>query len=331
MAVPRRALAVASALSVAVVACGGTAPRVSSSLAPTAAIAPSAAPSPSLAPESVRPGPSRIETGTFPSAALQRVMPYATYLPAGYDADAQTRYPVLYLLHGLSGSNEEWQQYAVPQAADQLIESGEIPPLLIVFPQGDQAYWVDHANGGPRWGLYSARDVVREIDARYRTLANRRYRAVGGLSMGADGALQLSLNYPDAFGVAGAHSPVLRRFGDAPSYFGDQAQFAARDPYTLALARPQVARTITLWIDIGEGDPWRPRILAFHDALTAAGIPHTLREYPGSHSAEYWSSHAPDYLRFYGAALCGARDVARPDRPAASCPAPRHASASPAP
>lgn len=126
---------------------------------------------------------SQLLDRTFFSATLGRAMPYFVYLPVGY-AESGTRYPVLYMLHGYGGSNTEWIGYGLPETADHMMNAGEIPPMIIVLPQGDQAYWVNHANGGERWGDYTARDVVQQIDATYRTIPDAPHRAVGGLSMG---------------------------------------------------------------------------------------------------------------------------------------------------
>jgi hypothetical protein len=136
---------------------------------------------------------SRVERSVFHSAALGREIAYTIYLPSGYDESTQNSYPTLYMLHGMGGHNTEWEGYGLLDAADKLIATGEIAPIIIVLPQGDQSYWVDWADGGPTWGLYLARDVVQHIDARFRTVANPSGRAVGGLSMGAHGALQVAL------------------------------------------------------------------------------------------------------------------------------------------
>jgi enterochelin esterase-like enzyme len=207
------------------------------------------------------------------------------------------------MLHGLGGSYREWYTDRLFDVADSLIASGEIPPLIIVLPQGEDAYWVDHANGGPRWGAYVARDLVGEIDANYRTQADRNHRAIGGMSMGGNGALQLAMNYPDVFSVVGAHSFALRRHDQAPDYFGDQTYFNAHDPVYLFGAHPDVARGLTLWLDVGNGDTWRPADEAFDRQLSDAGIAHSWHEFAGGHEDPYWSSHASDYLRFYGTAL----------------------------
>jgi enterochelin esterase-like enzyme len=245
----------------------------------------------------------RVELRTFASASLGRTMPYAVYLPPGYGDESGRRYPVLYMLHGLGGSHASWREYGLTATADRLIRSGAIAPLIIVMPEGEAAYWVDHADGGPRWGAYVAEDLVAEIDGRFRTVAARRGRAIGGQSMGGHGALQLAINHAETFAVVGAHSFALRRHEVAPAYFGDRTAFAQRDPVSLVAKRPEVMRRFTLWLDIGAEDGWQPAATAFHRQLAEAGVAHRWTVWPGGHTADYWRSHVEDYLRFYGAAL----------------------------
>src|SRR5437763_3806676 len=207
----------------------------------------------------------------FYSAALGQDLSYLVWLPPEYDA-ADRRYPVLYLLHGIGGDNREWLGYGVDTAAACLLAAGRIQPFLIVLPQGDEAYWLNHADG-PRWGDAIAQDLVAHMDATYRTIPDRGSRAVGGLSMGGHGALQLAFNYPDVFGVAGAHSPTLRPRAEAPYYFADRTTFAKVDPITLA-RRAEGLATIHLWLDAGDVDPWLPRIELLHQTLDQRAVAH---------------------------------------------------------
>jgi enterochelin esterase-like enzyme len=240
---------------------------------------------------------------SFTSRALQRSMPYLVYLPPGY-ATTVRRYPVLYMLHGMGGSDNEWRTYGLLDLADKMIRAGELTPLIIVLPQGDRSYWVDHAAGDREaWGHYMAMDVVGDVDARFRTLADAEDRAIGGDSMGAHGALQLALNYPGRFSVVGAHSLVLRRYGSAPAYFGSASDYADRDPMQLVRAKSDVVRNVDLWIDIGDKDQWAPLAEQFHQELNALKIAHVWHEWSGDHSARYWGAHLRDYLRFYGDGL----------------------------
>ncbi len=247
-------------------------------------------------------GPIRgtIRNIEFYSPALARTMPYFIYLPPGYGSEDR-RYPVLYMLHGNSGSYEEWPAYGFVNAADGLITAREILPLIIVFPQGDYSYYVNHADNGPRYGDYLAVDLVRHINATYRVLPGAEHRAVGGLSMGATGALINAFTHPRLFGVVGAHSPALPQEGER-DFLGTGRDYALRDPISLALSRPRLDR-LTIWIDIGDQDGWLPRADELHEALEEAGVPHEFHIFSGDHDGSYWSEHVTDYLYFYDAAL----------------------------
>lgn len=310
----RPAALIAIAIAVVVASCGGPAAAPPSAPAPTAS--PSASVSGAAAgtasvsatPRSL--GKGRVETGALRSNVLNRSEPYSVYLPPGYDADPATRYPAAYVLHGGSGTNREWIDYGLLAAADRLMGSGAIPPFIIVLPSGEQEYWVDHVidrstgANGEKWGTYTAREVVPAIDARYRTVAAPAGRALGGLSMGGHAAMQLPLNFPGIWSVIAATSPSLRPQGDAPTYLGFGAEFAARDPLALIGAKPEVARSYTWWIDVGTVDPWLTQVTTIHDKLGALGIAHEWHTFAGDHSAAYWSAHVEDYLRYYAGALC---------------------------
>lgn len=254
--------------------------------------------------------PSRgiVAERSFESAALGRTMPYVLYLPPGYERDETTRYPVLYMLHGLGGTHlTEWLAYGLLERADALIQAGTIQPLIIALPEGEASYWVDHADGGPAWGAYTARDVVAEIDAVARTIQSPCARAIGGNSMGAHGAMQLALNYPRVFGVVGAHSPTLRTREASLAYFGDEAHFSAHDPRSLMATRWAAAQGLHWFIDIGEDDPWLPATTALHEEMLRMRIPHEFEVRPGPHDNPYWISQLDQYLVRYDSALRATR------------------------
>jgi enterochelin esterase-like enzyme len=260
---------------------------------------------PQNSPQWMLPGGAFHDAG-FASAVLGRSMPYRVYLPRSYDTPegAGRRYPVVYLLHGMGGRWDEWSGYGVEEVANQLFAGGELPELILIAPQGGLGYWMDQDGpGATPWAQYVALDLVRHVDATYRTLPRREARAVGGLSMGAHGAIALALAYPQVFGVAGAHSPSIRARASAPAYFGtDDAAFARRDPLALAgSAEPAPAPRI--WIDAGADDPWRPGAEALREALEARGWAPEYHVFPGEHDGWYWGDHLWEYLPFYGGAL----------------------------
>jgi enterochelin esterase-like enzyme len=262
---------------------------------------------PSAATAAVTPAGGYLRDASFESAALGRTLAYGIYLPPGYDGGA-TRYPTLYMLHGLGSHYSEWVVYGLAETADRLIQGGRLAPLIIVFPQGDYSYFVNHAGtSNDRWGDATAFDLTAHIDATYRTIPAREGRAIGGLSMGGFGALSLAFAHPYHFGVVGAHSPSLRTQGEAPDYLGSPAEYARIDPMALAYQLdPGTAPRI--WIDVGTTDSWAVRTTSLKDLLRARGILPEYRETNGGHGGEYWRMNTPSYLRFYTGALTPARE-----------------------
>jgi len=239
---------------------------------------------------------------TLSSPIIGSSFPYRVYLPPDYQYSPQRRYPVLYMLHGLGGNYTEWSDSFLPEQADRLMVAHVIPAMIVVMPDdGGQTYWANW-EGGPRWADYLTEDIVSTIDQRYRTLANPQSRAIGGLSMGGLGALNLAFRHPDIFGVVGAHSPSVRLEPDPALPFLQGESFLENDPVWLAQNSTGLD-SLRIWLDAGDEDMWLPNIEAVHTALVDEGLHPMWHIFPGPHEAEYWIEHVPDYLRFYGGAL----------------------------
>lgn len=275
----------------------GLVPTISAGAAPRG--------TPSAAPAALPASGGYLQDAEFFSAALGRTMPYGIYLPPSYDSTPNRHYPVLYMLHGAGGHYSEWVAYGLPEKAEDLTWAGQIQPLIIVMPQGDQSYWSNHTDtDGERWGDYVAFDLVAHIDATYRTIPEATSRAVGGLSMGGFGALQLAFNHPDIFGVVGGHSPALHDHGKLSDLFASEEVFAQADPLALAL-RLDPSSAPQIWVDTGADDEWSERTLILAGELDERGINHEIRVLPGRHDGDYWTSSTGAYLAFYSRALGG--------------------------
>jgi enterochelin esterase-like enzyme len=237
----------------------------------------------------------------FYSAALDRDMSYFIYLPPRYSTEGR-RYPVLFMLHGAAGDKSEWPALGLVDAVDTLIDSKELRPMIVVMPEGEFSYFINHINGGPRWADYIAEDLVRHISSSYRTLPDPEHRAIGGLSMGAFGALSIAFTHTDVFGAVGAHSPSIRTEEDLKSIAGEGEQYAKIDPINLAYDAPGV-EDLNIWIDIGDEDPWLERAEELHTALEERGVNHEWNVMPGGHEGEYWTRNLVTYLRYYDRVL----------------------------
>mgnify|MGYP005816485491 CR=1 FL=1 len=144
--------------------------------------------------------------------------PLLVYVPPGYGADAGTagarRVPVVYFLHGFTGSARAWInvspfQPSVPERLDALVAAGSMPPVLGVFVDGwtrlGGSQWID-SEGIGAYRTYVARDVVGFVDARYPTVRDPAARAVVGKSSGGYGALVMGAYHPDVFAHVASHA-----------------------------------------------------------------------------------------------------------------------------
>jgi enterochelin esterase-like enzyme len=230
---------------------------------------------------------------------------YRVMLPPDY-ATSSRQYPVLYMLHGVAGDSSEWQSIGILEAADRMMQRGEIDPFLIVLPNGGANYWVNQATGA-RWADYVAQDVVRQVDREYRTVMSAQARAIGGLSMGGEGALRIAMTNPGVFGTAAAHSPSLRTAFDqlAPELqplFGDAETWRTVTPLWLVLDSDS-GYGLNMAIDVGEDDPWRANVELLHQRMQVRGMAHRFEVLPGEHAAEYWIDNVDHYLSFYASSL----------------------------
>jgi S-formylglutathione hydrolase FrmB len=148
---------------------------------------------------------------SFISPALgDRSRSFLVYLPPSYEtAVGKTKhYPVLYLLHGSPGGQIDWVTGGkAVDSANTLLASERIPELIIVFPDGNgtinaPSEWGNSYDPKQQMETFVADDLVRYVDSHYRTLPDAAHRAIGGLSMGGFGAMNIAVHHPDVFGAA---------------------------------------------------------------------------------------------------------------------------------
>jgi enterochelin esterase-like enzyme len=206
---------------------------------------------------------------------------FLIYLPPCYEELNTTRYPVLYLLHGQTYTDDQWVRLGAADSADRLILSGKASPFIIVFP--DDRYW--NLPPGPGFGDRLIKLVIPYVDKNYRTLTDRAHRALGGLSRGGGWTVQLGFNHPELFGAIGLHSPAIFR-EDAPYL------------YKWIHAIPTDMRP-NLWLDVGDADHELGSVEALETTLTDNNYLHEFHMYSGDHSEGYWSLHVAEYINWY--------------------------------
>ncbi|HEY0379671.1 MAG TPA: alpha/beta hydrolase family protein [Pyrinomonadaceae bacterium] len=231
-------------------------------------------------------------------------LPYRVLLPADY-ATSGKRYPVLYLLHGLTGNENDWWERS------KLTAYAARYHLIVVTPGvGDSWYANSASDPSARYEDVIVKDLIPHIDSEYRTLDRREARAIAGLSMGGLGAMKFALRYPEMFAFAASFSgafgvPLTASLGKKPSarmlaelrqVFGDEKSQARRDNDLFALVRqvpPKGVRLPYLYVSTGKSDPL-PQVAdinpRFAEAMRAQKLKHEYNERPGTHDWKFWDS-----------------------------------------
>ena len=200
---------------------------------------------------------------------------------------------LLVFLHGRSSSPSS---NLTQQLFDALHDLGDRAPDVLLADGGDHSYWHDRRDGA--WASQLVNRVIPDALRRSRAVQGR--IAIGGISMGGFGALDIARLDPGMFCAVGAHSPALWfRGGDTPAgAFADAADFARHDVLRFAAAR-RLYR-VPVWIDVGRDDPFYEADTALARELRAHGTRVTLHVHGGGHSG--WAGRMGEYLRFYASA-----------------------------
>ena len=273
----------------------------------TCACAPGWAQSPlpkRAAPGSVQLAPI-VRDAAFQSASLAREMHYRILLPADY-ATSGRRYPVLYLLHGLTGSYVDWE------SRTRLDEYATGLPLIIAMPDGGDSWYTNSAaDPQERWEDYIVKDFIPHVDKTYRTIQTRFGRAIGGLSMGGYGAMKLAFKFPGQFIFAASFSGAFtvtsggfrsragsRVTEQVSAIYGPEGSETRKQNDVFELARQVTAPDSLpyLWIacgteDVSPVDPANSLIASnqeFAALLVKRKIRHSYSESPGAHTWMFW-------------------------------------------
>ena len=222
------------------------------------------------------------------------------YLPPGYDQSSAQRYPVFYLLHGFPGDPEGFvRTVRVGVVEDTLLAQHRMRPTILVMPMGSTGIFTDKewANGIHRnegWETFLARDVVRAIDQRYRTIRSGAARALGGLSEGGYASLNIGLHRPAEFHVLESWSGY-EKADDIKSIFGGQT--SQLDHNSPLLTLPTVASRLRregafVWFYSGTMDGLKKQNERFASELARLHVQHRFFLTDGGHTWAVWRGNA---------------------------------------
>lgn len=245
-------------------------------------------------------GAAIVDTVATFSPSMKKEIKAVLVRPGNYDKLEEV--PVVYLLHGYSDNYAGWitKVPGIMKLADQY-------GIMIVCPDGGYGSWYFDSMADPAftYETYVAKELVQWIDGRYKTIKNRKGRAITGLSMGGHGALYLAIRHQDVFGAAGSMSGGvdIRPFPnnwDIARRLGEYSEQPARwEQHTvinlLHLVNP---RSLKLMIDCGTGDFFYAVNERLHEELVYRNIPHDYISRPGGHSWPYWQNAVKYQLLF---------------------------------
>lgn len=243
---------------------------------------------------------------TFNSQAMGMQRTYGMMLPPGYNQHPRQRYPVIFLLHGGHGDATDWfKKAAAVPVIQSLYDRGQLPPSIIITPDGNDkrgssALWDPQYIDGKYGRVLSTigDELVNEVCRRYRAKMQPQFWAIGGLSSGGWGALNIGLHYPQHFSVLFSHS----------GYFIDRSG-AFNSPMAFVTSMSPMERDrLRVYLDAGKGDKrFLSQSRRFHKRLDRLGVPNVFHEFPGGHGIygsdvgwNYWHRHLADSLIYVG-------------------------------
>ena len=247
------------------------------------------------------------------STLLKSERKYAIYLPPDYDSSKRS-YPVLYLLHGGGDDQTGWVQFGeVLRITDNSIKNGTATPMIIVMPDantGRRGYF-NSVDGNWPYEDFFFDEFMPYIEKTYRIKAEKRFRAVAGLSMGGGGTFMYALHRPDLFSSA---CPLSASVGALTIEDLKQRMDRNKITYTNASIKPYFEKhnaiqlinsmskddisSVRWFIDCGDDDFLYEGNSLVHIALKKKEVPHEYRVRDGRHSWTYWRASLPVVLEF---------------------------------
>ena len=232
---------------------------------------------------------------------------FLVYLPPSYNTPQgrAKRYPALYLLHGSPGSDADWFAAGdANQSADALIAQQKISELILVLPDGngrpgETSEWGNSFDGRQNIETFVAADLVRYVDAKYRTIASPAYRGIGGLSMGGFGAMNIAVHHPDVFGFVIALGGYYTAEG---AVWGNNAAYMRANSPQDTLPANKRAWGLRIFLGAATKDqPYYADTMRFAQVLRHLHISYHLDVEAGYHAWKVWQVqlyHALLWLRW---------------------------------
>ena len=256
---------------------------------------------------------SVVRTDSIRSTILGEWVKYNVYYPESYDGSGRVKYPVLYLLHGLSDNYNGWNNRGhLGEVADELLRQGKIREMIIVMPNAGGPdvgnVWNGYFNM-PGWSYedFFFKELMPTVETKYNAGGGKAMRAISGLSMGGGGSTVYSLKHPELFSSCYAMSAWL---GDnAGLQTKEQNKFAylveavrknAAADIVANASEEQLAqfRSVKWYFDVGDDDSLLELSEKLHLLMRSKRIKARLIVREGNHNWIFWNAALYNSLPF---------------------------------
>lgn len=234
------------------------------------------------------------------SEKMGRSISNLVVLPESYLKDSADHCPVVYLLHGFGDTYMAWQNHV------DLTKYANQYNFILVCPDAQDSWYFDSPiDPSFQFETYITQELRNYIENNYRTVNDRKYRAITGLSMGGHGALWLAWRHPDLYGLCGSMSGAVdiltlkdrfkidKRLG---KYAANEASWKRHSVINLV---PTLKNEQFIIIDDGTSDFLIKENRALHASLQQHNIKHEYSERPGRHSWDYWMKSLEIHLKAF--------------------------------
>lgn len=245
---------------------------------------------------------SSVDTVDIYSNAMHRAFKCVVIKPESYNK-TDLSFPSVYILHGYGGWYSNWI-IRVPQ----LNEYADKYNMILVCPEGGNASWYfdSPVDSNSKFETYISTEVPDYIDDHYRTIRNRKSRAITGLSMGGHGALFIAFRHADQFSACSSISGGVDLKNSKAKFeiqkvLGDSARYPRNwiDYSVTTVVEKKPSDTLAIMIDCGVNDFFLPENRELHLALLRLKYPHDYVERPGQHDWAYWRGNIEYQLLFF--------------------------------
>lgn len=247
-------------------------------------------------------------------------VPITVHLPRNYDRASTAPFPLILLLHGGNGSEQDLLRF-VP-LIDSMIENGLLPPVVVAMPGARRSLYMDYRDGSERWESFLLQDVLPTLRRECNVSNTREGMFVSGWSMGGLGSLRLAFKHPGIFGAVAAIEPAIepaltwdevgprvkfwRPTGFMEMIFGspiDRDHWALNNPATIVRSDPDRLLGLGIYLEVGDQDMLylHEGVEFLHRILFDTGIGHDYRLVHGAeHVGPSLEPRIADALSFIG-------------------------------